>query len=194
MLKLTATIDVVPMVGRLADISLAVREKATVRAINKVADQVKVQAAREIRDAGYNLKIARIKRSIAIRRASASQLVAAVKASGRPIGLIDYGAKETKRGGVSVQVKNGRKTLKDAFIATMPNGHRGVFFRKGSGHKKMMTRGKPSWHGLPIEELFGPSIPTAFMNQVVQDALVAAARDKFPAIFQHEVDYLRLKS
>lgn len=191
MLKINVKADISNALAKLERVRDDVREKAIVRALNKTADQVKVQAAREIRDAGYNLKVAKIKQAITIRRASKSELVAVVRASGRPIGLINYGARQLKTG-VSVQVKGGRKVIKGAFIATMPSGHRGVFVRKGKGHKKVGT-GRTAWHGLPIDELFGPSIPSVFLNQVVQDALQSAIREKFPQIFQHELDYLRLK-
>lgn len=192
MIKINVKADISQALAKLDRICDDVREKAIVRAINKTADQVKVQASREIRDAGYNLKIAKIKQSITLRRASKTELVAVLKASGRPIGLINYGAREVKSG-VSVQVKNGRKIIRGAFKATMPNGHKGVFIRKGSGHKKVVKSGKAVWHGLPIDELFGPSIPSAFMNKVVQDALQAAVREKFPRLLKHELEYLRLK-
>lgn len=169
-----------------------VREKATVRAINKTAEQVKVQASREIRDAGYNLKIAKIKKAITLRRASKTELVAVLRATGKPVGLINYSARQTKAG-VSVQVKNGRKLISGAFIATMPNGHKGVFVRKGHGHRKVVKGGKTTWSGLPIDELFGPSIPSAFMNKVVQDALRSAVREKFPRLLKHELQYLSQK-
>jgi hypothetical protein len=191
MIKLNVTIDIDQALQKLARLPDEVREKALVRALNKTADQVKVQASREIRAAGYGLPAAKIKKAIAIDRAGASTLVATVRATGRPIGLINYGARQTKAG-VSVQVKNGRRIINGAFIATMPSGHKGVFYRKGAKHKKVGT-GRSAWHGLPIDELFGPAIPSAFMNQVVQDALVAAVHDKFPDIFRRELTFLSLK-
>jgi hypothetical protein len=170
-----------------------VRDKAVVRALNKTGQQVKTQAAREIRGAGYNVKIGEIKKSINLIRANATTLTAIVKARGKPIGLIQYGARAISSG-VSVQVKNGRKVIKHAFIATMPSGHKGVFLRVGVGHRKVIKGGKVTWHGLPIQELFGPSIPSAFINKTVQQALAAAVREKFPRLLKHEIEYLRLKS
>lgn len=193
MIKIDVRADISKALAKLTTISNEVRDKAVVRALNKTATQVKTQAAREIRDVGYNLKIGKIKQSIDIRRASKSTLVAVVKASGRPIGLINYAARQTKSG-VSVQVKGGRKVINGAFIATMPSGHKGVFVRLGDAHKKVTRRGKVRWSGLPIKELFGPSIPVAFLNKTVQSALQLAAREKFPRILQQEIAYLRLKS
>ena len=53
--------------------------------------------------------------------------------------------------------------------------------------------GKTQWHGLPIFELYGPAIPSAFMNKKVQESLQGFIRDKFPAILSHEIEYLSLK-
>jgi hypothetical protein len=192
MIKLNVTVDMAQALTTLDRVSEEVREKAAMRAINKMADQVKVQASRDIRGAGYNIKIGTIKKAITIGRASSSQLVARVRASGRPIGLINYGARKTRKG-VSVQVKNGRKIIPDAFIATMPNGHRGVFVREGATHKKVMTGGRVQWSGLPIRELYGPSIPSAFLSKIVQESLESAVRERCPAMFRHEVEFLRLK-
>lgn len=193
MIQISVKTDISKALEKIGSITDKVKNKAIVRAVNKTAAQVKVQASREIRDAGYNMKVSKIKQAIFIKRAGASDLIAVVKATGKPIGLINYGARQTKAG-VSVQVKNGRKVIKGAFVATMPNGHKGVFMRKGAGHKHVMQKGKMVWSGLPIDELFGPSIPSAFMNKVVQDALLAAVHDKFPRLLKHEIEYLRLKS
>lgn len=176
--------------ARVMALSSEITDKAGVRALNKVAAQAKTAASREIRAAGYNMRAAKIKASITIRPASAGNPVATIRCTGRPTPLIEFSARET-RSGVSVSVKNGRKTINDAFIATMPSGHKGVFVRVGSGHKKVMSRGKAVWHGLPIKELYGPSTSDAFGNDIVQQALVRLIKDKYPAILAHEIEFLR---
>lgn len=169
---------------KLFELRTDVLEKAKVRALNKVADQAKVAASKEIRAAGYNMKAAAIKHRITIKRATKGDAVVVIKCSGRPIPLIEFSARETSAG-VSVSVKQGRKLIKGAFIATMPTGHKGVFVRVGNQHKKVNGQ----WHGLPIKELFGPSIPAAFGNEVVQSALLRLVRDKFPTILEHEIKF-----
>ncbi|MDR3414208.1 MAG: phage tail protein [Formivibrio sp.] len=192
MIKINVQVDIDRAISKLAHVPSEVQDKALPRALNKTASQAKVQASREIRNAGYGLKVSEIKKAIAIRRANRSDLVASVYASGRPIALINYNARQTKAG-VTVSVKNGRKLIRGAFIATMPSGHTGVYERVGSGHKKVMHNGAAQWRGLPIKELFGPSIPSAFMNETVQNALVTAIRERFPRLFAHEIAYLGLK-
>ena len=166
------------------------RDKATSGALNEMAEQVKVASARSIRDAGYKVRVRTIKQGLSISRASPSKLRAAVIARGRPIPLVEFSARETSRG-VSVSVLHGRKTISGAFIAVMPNGHRGVFVRvEGAQHKRMTTRGKVSWHALGVRELFGPSVPDGLANKEVQDALQAFVSEKFPVLLERHHKWL----
>jgi len=166
------------------------RDTAMVRALNKMADQVKVASAREVRKAGYNLKIGTIKDAIRVKRAGQGNLKATVVASGKPIPLVQYAARETARG-VTVNVQKGRKVIAGAFIGTMPSGHRGVFVREQGGkHKRVNRGGKISWHQLPIRELYGPSVPDGLANKAVQDALQQLIAEKFPAILEREHAWL----
>ncbi|MDR3411585.1 MAG: phage tail protein [Formivibrio sp.] len=176
----------------IADLSRKQRdvvEPATVRALNKVAAQVKTNASRQMRDAGYNLKVSDIKRALTVNRASSGNLRASVVASGRPIPLIQYGARQVSSG-VSVDVLNGRKVIANAFIATMPSGHKGVYVRVGKTHKKVNKRGRAQWSGLPIKELFGPSVPNGLANTAVQAALQDLIAQKFPDILRQQIKYL----
>lgn len=177
--------------SQFAEAARTMRDRATMRALNEVADQAKVAAARQIRDVGYKLKISAIKKGIKVERATMANLRAAVIAQGRPIPLIEYSANELKGKGVSVSVLNGRKLIKGAFIATMPSGHRGVFVREENAkHKKMMTRGKPSWHALGIRELFGPAVPDGMANKEVAEAFARFVDQAFPAILDREFSFL----
>ncbi|MDD2765295.1 MAG: phage tail protein [Opitutaceae bacterium] len=176
--------------SQFADAARAMRDRATMRALNEVADQAKVASARQIRDVGYKLKISAIKKGIEVKRATLANLRAAVIARGRPIPLIEYSARQTSKG-VSVSVLNGRKLIPGAFIVTMPSGHRGVFVREENArHKKMTTRGKPSWHSLGIRELFGPAVPDGMANKEVADAFERFVDQAFPAILDREFAFL----
>lgn len=168
------------------------RATATMRALNKVAAQGKVAGSRAIRDVGgYKIKIGRIKAAIKIERATPGNLKASLIAKGRPIPLVEFAARQTSKG-VTVSVKEGRKLVPGAFIATMPGGHTGVFVhdeRKAQKHRKVNnTRG--GWHQLPIRELYGPSVVDGMSNQAVQAALTQVLQDKFPAILEHEHSWL----
>ena len=74
-------------------------------------------------------------------------------------------------------------TLRHAFIVSMGNGHRGVFVRVGGKGGRR----------LPIRELYGPSIPTALSNRVVEEAIMRKIKEKFPQILAHEIAFLEMK-
>ncbi len=166
--------------------------RATARAVNKTATQARTLAVREVRAAGYNLKASTVRKAFALYRANPKRPIATLKATGQPIPLIDYGAKQN-RTGVSVRVKNGRKTIKHAFIATMESGHTGVFLRTGKAHKRVEKNGRVRWSGLPIRELYGPSIPDAVGNEAVSKAVTQMIDRKFPAILAHEIAFAASK-
>lgn len=163
--------------------------EATARALNRTVDQGKVAASREVKAAGYSMKIGEIKKAMRLKRATKSELRASIIASGRPIPLIQFSARQTSKG-VSVNVLKGRKLIEGAFIATMPSGHRGVFVREpGAKHRKVAKGKTAGWHALPIRELWGPSIPAAVANEKVQQALLSFMQDRFPKLLDHEVKW-----
>lgn len=191
MLKLNVNADVKGITASLTRY-VGEQQKAVVRALNKTAMQARTAAAQEVRSAGYNIKSSAIKNSFSITKAAQGRLVVVLKSTGRPVALINYGARQGKNG-VSVQVKASRSVLRHAFIATMPNGHRGVFERTGKQHKKLKRNGKTIRSGLPIKELFGPSIPQSLANDAVEKALMVKIRQKFPQILKHELAFVAAK-
>ena len=168
------------------------RDLAVMRALNKAVDQGKVATARSVRDdGGYKIKVSTIKAQIKVKKASQGSLRAAIIAKGKPIPLINYGARQTSKG-VTVSVQKGRRLIPGAFIATMQGGHVGVFVhdtRKQQVHKKV----RGSWHQLPIRELYGPSVPDGMANKDVQAAVMTYIDANFPRILKHESEWLRRK-
>jgi Prophage minor tail protein Z (GPZ) len=167
------------------------RDRAVASALNKTVTQARTAASREIRGAGYNLKAGDVKKAMRMQRATSGQLRASLIASGRPIPLFKYSARATAKG-VSVSVMKGRKLIAGAFIATMPNGRRGVFVRDMTKARHPRTK-KNKYADLPIKELYGPSIPAALANAKVQDALLTIMNEKFPKILEHECKWLARK-
>jgi hypothetical protein len=167
-----------------------VTQRATVLALNRSIDRAYTEAAREARGVGYNVRIGDIKALLRRNRASAASQIATLTASGKPIPLIKYGARQTSRG-VTVQVLNGRKLIPGAFIATMPSGHTGVYVRDPHAkHKKVKRAGHTSWHALPIRELFGPSVPDMFVNYQVSQSIMDLIDAEFTKRFEHELTRL----
>lgn len=174
---------------------VADQTKAIARALNKTAEQARTEAVKNVRAEGYNIKASAIRKSFRIKRATNGNLVVQLIATGERIGLISYGARQTKSG-VSVQVKNGRQILRHAFIATTRSGHRAVFERTGLARvkgAKQRIGGKTVRVNLPIKELLGPSIPQSLANDTVEKAIMAKIREKYPKILSHELAFLAAK-
>lgn len=179
----------------LRDLDAAKQEMrpAVVRALNRTIERVKVRAAREVRAAGYKLKISDIKSAIRLSRASSGRLRADAIGSGRPIDLVKYGARQTAAG-VTVDVLNGRKVVAHAFVATLPSGARQVLVRvPGAKHKKVTGKGGSRWEALPVKKLYGPSIPDGLANKAVARALEELIDASFAPTLAHESAWLKKK-
>jgi hypothetical protein len=157
---------------------------AVVRALNRTATTVRAEAARDIHDEYSGMKISDIKARISVQQATRITQRVLISVSGRPIPIIQFDARQTKLG-VTVKVKGTRKLLRGAFIATMPSGHQGVFYRRGFAGSRAPR--------LPIDQVFSISLPVAFSNKKVMDAVVKAAKERFPGALAQEANYLRIK-
>lgn len=191
MIKVNVKVDIDRAIRKLDATAKAVR-RALPRALNKTATTARAESAREIKVAGYGLKVTVIRKAISINRATVARPVAVLVARGAPIPLIQYQARQT-RSGVTVSVLKGRKLVKGSFIATMPSGHKGVFRRVGRTHKRVRRGDKVVRHGLPIKEIYGPAVPDAFINEKVQAAVQAAIRNRFPVVFRQELRFEGLR-
>lgn len=147
--------------------------KVLVTSINKTLTTVKTQAAARVGN-DLNLKAARIKEDFTAQKASYANPFGAFVSTGEPVGLMQYGAKQTQKG-VSVKVKRSgsRVLLKHAFIATGRGSARcHVFWREGQDQQnppEIHMQGKISkaaWQRFtfgdeyrkPLERLSGPRI------------------------------------
>jgi len=95
--------------------------------------------------------------------------------------MIDSHAKQNARG-VAYHIGGQRKQLDHAFMATMKNGHRGIYARK-SGAKR-----------LPIRELQGPSVAHIFMQPELQILMKSTIDDRWPVLLMHELHYALQRS
>jgi hypothetical protein len=173
----------------------AEHEKAVVRALNKTAISARAEASREVKALGYNIKSSAIKDSFSIKKATLKNLEVVLVSTGRKITLINYGAIASKMG-VSVKIKGKRTVLRHAFIATMSNGHIGVYERVGlarTGAKAIGMNGRLRRVNLPIRELYGPSIPEALSQPIVEQAIMRNIQEQFPKILKAEINFLNLK-
>lgn len=182
--KIEAQYDLSRVLLAYDDLREQYRDQAASRALNRTATTVRAEAARMIGH-DYNMKISAAKGQMEIRRATKNDLRAAVQVSGRPIPLIEFDARQV-RAGVSVKVKGTRKVVSHAFIATMKTGHKGVYVRIGPPGD-LAPR-------LPIKQLYSLSLPVAFTQKQIVDALLTVATERFAETMAQEVRFIQLKA
>lgn len=176
---------------KMAEANDAYCNKAVSRALNKLLKEIIALASREIRAAGYGMKLRDIKDRFRTTNATPQRRRIVVRCYHKAVPLIEFSARQVGAG-VSVKVKNGRKVVQGAFIATTPNGHKGVFLRQpGAQHKQVSRHGKKSWSALPIKQLYGPSVAVAFANATVMSVVERLVRDRYPILLEHEIKYIR---
>lgn len=154
-------------------------KRAVASALNRTITQVKTQATRSVRSE-VKLKAKDIHDRLVLIRAHSSksaslQMQAIMKISGKPVPLISYGARQTKKG-LAVHVKKSRVILKHAFMARMRSGHGGIFVRK--------TKKR-----LPIQELYSTRVSDVFKNTGFIPKLTHFAQGKFSHNFAHNMTY-----
>lgn len=151
--------------------------------LKKIAAQGATVAKRAI-TADYNVKSAEVGRRLHL-TSDMRNMQASINARPRKyargpgsnrIPLIEFSARDTKKSGVKFKIrKAGSQTkLRHAFIATMPNGHRGVFQRV-PGTKK-------------IREVVGIDVPQMFSGPRVRPKVEARIREVGPRVLLHELE------
>lgn len=174
-------------------------ERAIKRAQNETGGLMRTQVARTIAQV-TKVKYGAVRSRMSTRPAGSGSLDFSITMRSAVLSLLDPAvprARQTRVGVVSGAW--GGNTYPKAFIATMPNGHRGVFWKKGEGQSdgggrqgiikggksKTLARGgggaaqKPSKRRkgrLPIREVYGPHLPNEMVDEKKTTA-PKAARD-----------------
>jgi hypothetical protein len=173
--------------------------RVMMRAINKTIAGVRTDAVKEISgEITATQKV--IRGRFVIRKATMANQGGEVITTGRPLGLIHFKARQTKKG-VSVQVKckSKRTLLKHAFIAVTKGGAKNVFWRKW---KEPRTTGRgiigaparlPECYRLPLERLTGPRVQDIFDDPPIMAAVLKKAQERLDKNFTHETDYMLSK-
>lgn len=150
--------------------------RALRRAIARSTDAATTAGSRAVRE-DLNVSAAGAKRAMRVRKTNIEGLI---YASARPSGLVNFGARTTKRG-VSVKIRRGgaRELFRHAFIAAGKSGNVQVFERKrvGSGFAKR----------LPIRSLNTASIASQLQKDQAIRRMRDAAAQVFETTLQHEL-------
>jgi hypothetical protein len=162
---------------------IAANDKATARAINKATALGRTEMARAIRDE-FMLTVSKVREKLKVRRAYAvkGQLVISGElfstdklGEPRAINLINFGARQTKRG-VTMKIKRGgpRVLLRRAFIG---NKGRTVFERKGAKR-------------LPIKPLQTIDVPQMFNTRRINLRVRARIEAALPELVERELRFI----
>lgn len=146
-------------------------------ALRRVATTVRKIAQQRIRDR-LAISAAVARGDLQIERGPIGRLTVWVTASGKPIPLRDYQARQTRKGATyRVSKANGRKTYQRqqrlGFIVRSKGGH--VFVRTGDD--------PPGKAKAPIQKVYGPSLPQYFVTKLVVQAMQNTARERWQIEF-----------
>lgn len=160
--------------------------------LNKSVITVRAQASKQI-TSEYAVRAREVKGSMNLKRSNFSTLAAELNSSDVRLPLALFNPTQ-KKDGVSVKIKKKqpRQVLKRAFVATMKNGHKGVFTnwkrtrRNVKRLKRYPRRGpRPVHSELPIDQAFTIGVPQ--MWKLRQSERVA--RERIPVVFNQELNY-----
>jgi len=153
--------------------------------INKALTTARTQATARIGNE-LNLKAARIKQDFSIKKANFGDISGSLKATGEPVGLVQFGAKSVNKG-VSVKVlrASSRSLVKHAYIASRGSKEH-VYWRKnrvaGTGKWPVGQKTRAPWkliparYRVPVERLTGPRIEDIFASSRVLDPVSIQAQ------------------
>jgi len=147
-----------------------VMQKAEVAALNRAAKTALSRTIRLIRQK-YNLKAKDIREQTKVIRANRNNTKVEIRVANKAIGLIKFGARQTKKGVTAAEQKGRRKTYPNAFIAVAKAGGQAVFIRK--------TKKR-----LPIKEMFGPTAMQLFSSKKASDELEKIFYERFKIEFE----------
>lgn len=170
--------------------------KALSSALNRTIHGVGTEATRKTKERFF-VKTADVKGTLRIRNAAPESLEASLTSVSKNLPLMRF---KTNPGKVPVRRpaatksavrRAGLTAVSGAFIARMPSGHIGVFKRmRSSRHKKVTRNGKTYWSGLPIRELYGPSVPGMIGSRKVIQHVEQEAKRRMESRIDHEINRL----
>lgn len=177
--------------------------KALVAALNRAAEGARSDAVRKVRER-YYIKAADVRDAIKIKKATPDDLAAIVHAKGSPIALSKFrltpSKPPTKRRTkpiIARVVRGEGGPIKGAFVARMASGHVGAFIRAGTPRRReeMFVRvggqlKKKKVKDLPIQQLYGPSLPQMLGHKSVTEFVEEQARERLESRLEHEIDRL----
>lgn len=164
--------------------------KGAARSLDRVATTVRKVADQEIRKR-LALKSATVKDNIKkVRPYGQASLIRDVVASGGPIPLKGYSARQTRSG---VTYKIGQGKPRKVYIRSKRKG----FINPGWGGGNVFVAVGPNPPGprnAPIKKVYGPGIAQAFVAGRTKKIMLATANERWPIEFNREMAYRKGKA
>lgn len=161
--------------AEMARLERGLRDAVTARALNKIGQQVKTAAKKEI-SAAYNITQAKVAERITVRKAMRANptVVVAVESKyrrkSRATNLITFGARELKRGGVSVKIRRDAAPLRgDKWFIITNAKTQGRFVAKRTGRARK-----------DIASVMTIDVGQMFNARKVNTELLRVVRERFP--------------
>lgn len=150
------------------------------RALNRAATAAKTRASVSVRKR-YIVKAADVKKRIKIRKASAGNLSAQLRAVGPVTPLMKFDVTPKFPDAMPVRARvlksSGRKSIQSGFVAQMSNGHVNVFTRVGQSR-------------YPIKGRYGPSVPQMIGHEEPLEDITQRAQEILDKRLDHELSRL----
>lgn len=181
MIKVNVKLDIEQARASLTGLRKEVN-KAAIRALERVATTARKEADQEIRER-LKLSSAAVKNALKITKYR-NVLVVDIDATGKPIALREYSARETRQG-VTFQVSKSkprrvyRRQGRTAFLIDKYGRH--VYVR--------VTPDPPGKPKAKIQKVYGPSIPQYFVTKLVTGRMERVAIARWPIEFDRELAY-----
>jgi hypothetical protein len=150
-------------------ISLKMANAIVPRALNHVGDTARTQIKRELAKQ-TGLTVTAVDKSMRTVRAIPARQSYELVATGKPIPLREFAARQTRRG-VSARPWGQRRVFPDTFIVRTLGEH--VFHRAGRAR-------------LPIVKLWGPSLPRELLRGKVPEVFKQIVSERLPERIFHE--------
>lgn len=218
MINFDVSVDIRAASKMLNNLGREIVPQAASAALNRVATSARKTAIDTIRKE-TNIKASAVRKYVTTSKSNKTSLTATIRASKYAPNLINFGAREVKKG-VSANAWGKRKIYRGAFIG---NRGRTVFVRtnyatpprtrgKRSGANRTISQHTRKAHPRrvggrsvqvqphqvgngpkrpkeKIKALYGPSVRREFIRDVAQKAMMATIQERWPIEFKRELAY-----
>lgn len=170
--------------------------KASTMGLNKAGAKVVTELKRKIRET-VNIKLAKLSDVISLRKANKNDLRIDIKIKQDAIGLVYFGARQTRSGVAYAITKGGRQQMRSAFISSIGGYGSQVYRREGSTERRQIKRGRYAGKMLKrqiIRKQAGKSVAQMMLGKSGNDMITAIKKvflDESQKEINKALDYLR---